>query len=441
MDESRWVPKMHFSNAERMSETEALVCGPVLVLLWGGVGLGLALLARQGFGYPHCPGDEGKWVAILEWLDQGIAWPVSGPGFVWVTQRLSTAVGLHYDAILPLSGTVMAGLVPPLLYGLYRCSGLSCGSASGSMACLMVSSYFLGPLLEARPQQWGMVPVMAALILYRRLESGVRPLPGVMFLSVYGLTFLTHLLSFIVLNGLLGIRSLWTGFRGVGVRSVTALWWLGLGLAVMGLMGEEGPYRIMLQDLRQYHFHRVPWVWLTFSLVMAGGVIWMVWRWFPTWGSSTTGLSMNKALVVGWGGLLAVGLLQAWLAPPQYLAPYQGELWRFLLVQSGNILFALSFFLGVWKTWNHDTQASFYLSMSVEAMVLGMVVLGLSPWLGDKNGLIRVMNYWILFAAPVAWEGLGVVSPRIRLGLLLTWPVWVGISLVHVVRPSWILSC
>ena len=410
-------------------------------LILGVVGLCLSLVARGCLGYPRCPGDEGNWALILQWLDQGIAWPVSGPGFVWVVQQLSLAMGWGHDFSLALLGMLAAAAIPMLLYGLYRYSGLQSRAAAGGVAWLMVSSYFLGPLLEARPQQWGMILLLMSLLTFQRLEVRLNPLTSGLFLMAYGLLFFVHILSFMVLNGLLAIQLFLVWVHGGRIWPAAVIWLAVVGLAAIGLAVEAGPYRIMMQDMRHFHFRDLSWWGLVAVMPLAIAAVFVVRRSKPLVMFHIANLSMGRLLLLGGGALLLAGGLQALLAPPQYLAAYQGDLWRFLLVQGGNLIFALCFVCGLWKAATERISEPVFLSAALGMMVLGALVLFLSPWLGDKNGMIRIINYWMLFAAPVAWEGLGTMPARVRQGLVLSWPFWVAISLFHVTKPAWLLGC
>jgi len=418
---------------------EGILWRPMLLL--GAAGIVPALVSRWWLGYPRCPSDERNWLAILERLDQGVDWPVSGPGFVWGVRRLARATGLDYGEMLPLLAVFGAAAIPLALLHLYRRAGLSPEGAAGSAALLLASSYFLGPLLEARPQQWGMVLVLLVLLGYRRMER--RPVPPVvgLFLLGYGGLFLYHILSFMILNGLLGIHVAlnWICGRRPGRPE---LWWLaGAAGALAVLLSDGGPYRVMLQDLRQYHFRHLSWPLPVAGLsVLVAALVSLRRRRFrirfprPQWG-------LRGFLLVGAGVLLFAGTLQAWFAPPQYLAAYQGSPWRFLLVQSGNLVFGLCFVWGAWQVVERGGDWPFFFRAALYAMALGALVLLLSPWLGDKNGMIRIMNYWMLPAAPVAWAGLGRMPPALRRVVVLGWPLWLGASLLHVTRPPWMLGC
>ncbi|WP_317705857.1 hypothetical protein [Methylomarinovum caldicuralii] len=51
------------------------------------------------------------------------------------------------------------------------------------------------------------------------------------------------------------------------------------------------------------------------------------------------------------------------------------------------------------------------------------------------------MNYWTVFAAPLAWQGVTSLGTWGRWLVVGWWPVGVMVSLAHTVRPQGWLGC
>jgi len=206
------------------------------------------------------------------------------------------------------------------------------------------------------------------------------------------------------------------------------------------------PYRSMVVDLFHFHLRSFPVVLVAFVGIGVTCVLW--WggsKVYPLWGRVIENAQRFLPLLcMGMVGAFSLGAVaQYWLAPPAYLTPYRGDLWRFFLVESGNMVFAFVFIWGWWLLMfrNQPSPLRVFAGGSTWLMGLGAVLLILSPWLGSKNAMIRVMNYWILVSAPVAWFGFCHFTPPVRWSLIVSWPLWLILSLFHVVKPLWLLGC
>jgi hypothetical protein len=394
---------------------------------WAAVALGIAVAARICLQYPPHPSDEDNYVAVVERLERGEAWPVSGPAFVWIVRMLSLLTHLETAQALPLFALVSAGLIPPLLFLFYRCGGMKAQEASTAIALLMTSGYFLAPLLEGRPQQWGMVLLLATVGSFQRLWNRPRGRDCLVSAGMYGLTFSYHILSFLVCNlqlaGTLFLHSAGSGrFRVL---------WLGL-LAGFGVLfwSDWGPYAAMRQDMIDYQLRAVSWPLAAGAVLGCGALAYPFaarWRSVARWIASIPATAYYASLLSMLG---AAFVWQLYLLPPESLHIYRGSALRFVLLQSGDLCYGLLFLRGCRKMLA-ECASGFYLQQSILLMALGAAVLSASVFLGDKNGMIRVMNDWMLFSAPVAVVGWRALGGSWQRRLRWTWPLLVTGSLFH----------
>ena len=430
-------------------------------LLWGagarrGFAFLLALLAlalRRAAGYPRCQNDELNWSAIARQIDQGVDWPVSGPAFVHTLRAVALQTQATYPQALEWMG--VAGVfvaVQVLLWG-YRRMGLR--TSASTWAALALTSYFWAPLLEARPQQWGQLLVFAGALscwLWLRGQGGWA------CFALLAMAAFTHILSHFILLYICAFLVLASRVEGRpgSRRSAAVLAALVASLGPYAWPG--GPYQRMLVDLRDNHLPQLlalaPY-WVAASL-SAGAILTMLWRRrYPGPARLRTAARQlrrhGRAAALGLMSGVCVALaVQAWLLPPAAWQPYGGSVWRFALFQGGNVLFMALFIAGsvqLLRDAQRRAQAPPAWSFLAQALaaIASMAVAALagSFWALDTNWFLRLVNYGVLFAAPVA--GVGLV--RALQWLRPAWAAWTGVglativSVLSVVRPPALLGC
>ena len=176
---------------------------------------GLAWALRHWGGYPMCPGDEASWLQIAGELDRGRAWPVSGPGYMAAVQALAHRLEQPTAAAIPLWGMASVLGVVLTLLRVYR----QLGPMPPWLVCtgLALSSYFLAPLFESRPQQWGQALVLlGAWLCWRWLHASKGAWA---FCAVLALTAVLHILSHAVL---VHCAADWRRHAGASSRSLAS---------------------------------------------------------------------------------------------------------------------------------------------------------------------------------------------------------------------------
>lgn len=421
-----------------MKQESPLPLIPLLALLV--LTAALTGYARFGMGYPLCGSDEQNYLKIFAWLDGGGVWPISGPGYAGLISELRRWTGLDTQSLVVTVAALNSVAILPLgLWLWYRVSLDNARSAWSCLPWLFVSSYFLGPWLEGRPQQLGMLLAAAgAWLAYRDLRERGRCGPA--FFLLWVLCFGYHALSFVVLTAL--VFGFWARRFIQGHSEYGALAALLLGLTGCLALGALW-YPLIWLDIRINHI-RGTQVGIFFGAlaVVATGVLLLLHglrrrRIGPrliSWLRAGLTMPLVHWLAAGIVGLALVWQY-AWLGDfyrgvnPAQLAWYQG----------GNLLLAALFLLGLWRLGRESApKLEFFVESCVILMTFGGVFLALTPWLRDHNWTLRIMTYWTWYAAPLAMWGWSGLSERRRWGLLLLCPLLLVGGLSHVLyAPTW----
>jgi hypothetical protein len=390
--------------------------------------------------YPICGTDEQNYLKIFDWLDNGGVWPISGPGYAGLILELRHWTGWEARPMVVAVAALNSSVVLPLgLWLLYRLSLDSARLAWWCLPWLFASSYFLGPWLEGRPQQLGMLlVVIGAWRAYRDLRERGRC--GVGFFLLWVLCFGYHALSFVVLTTL--VFSFWARRFVQGRSGYRALATLLLGLAGCLALGALW-YPLIWLDIRINHI-RGAQVGQFFGALALGAIAGLLLlhrlRRYPI------GPHLVNRLRAGLAsprihGLMAVGAVAALIWQYAWL----GHLYRgvnpgeIVWYQGGNLLLAALFLSGLWRLGRDSApKLTFFVESCVILIFFGGVFLALTPWLRDHNWTLRIITYWTWYAAPLAAWGWSGLPQRWRWGLLLLSPLLLAGGLHHVLyAPTW----
>ena len=411
-----------------------------------------AVSVRFFWGYPRCQNDELNWVHIARSLDNGVDWPVSGPSFMYVLRELKQNTHMRYTELISGLGilSVFIGTLLIIL-GYWR---LRIARPGITLLALALSSYFWVPLLEARPQQWGQIQVFIGAIaawlwLHRR--------GGWLFFPVLVLASISHILSHAILVFLCAVLALADYFenRPLTMRHVTVIACSMASLVVYLL--PAGPYQTMLRDIEQTHLRRLlgaaPYIGgAMLALICTVMAVQPRLHWRPDWSHRAVeyALAHKKAISVFLlGSFFSAMIAQASVLPEAAWLPYGGSVGTFFIFQTGNLLFALLFVHGLFIFLRATVDGA--IAQSHGRMVIwSLIALGLlscitlvaSFWMRDTNWVLRLINYSILFAAPMAALGLNGIPllKKYPLLYLFTGPLFV-VSICQAVRPDGFLGC
>ncbi|MBF5003866.1 hypothetical protein [Diaphorobacter caeni] len=411
-----------------------------------------AIVVRLFWEYPRCQNDELNWVAIARNIDAGHDWPVSGPFFMYVLRELKSLTAMGYVHLI--SGLGVFSVFVGTLLIILGYSRLRITRPGITLATLALSSYFWVPLLEARPQQWGQILVFIGTIsawlwLHRR--------GGWLIFPVLALVSISHILSHAILVFICTALTLADYFENRPLTKRHAILPACTLLSLVVYVLPNGPYQTMLRDIAQNHLHRL----LVVAPYLAAGTIAAILaimalkpklHWRAHWSRHAMEYALTHQTVIC-AGLLAVFFIamaaQASVLPSASWHPYGGSIWTFFIFQTGNLVFASLFVIGLFAFFKATSDQEIETSHArlvtwtlLSFGVLGLLTLIGSFWMRDTNWLLRLINYAILFAAPIAAMGLGsirVLRQYPALYLLLV-PLFV-VSICQAVRPDGYLGC
>ena len=412
----------------------------------------LAWIIRTYGHYPVCHNDEVNWIDIAHQLDLGVHWPVSGPAFFQAVRLISEEAQIKHAQALSALGVFGVFLSVLLLLWGYRKFALSAPGLV--LAALALSSYFWAPLIESRPQQWGQMLVFTGVIcawLWLHRQGGW------LYFLIVPCIAVTHILSHAILIFLCTVLVLadFMERRPVTLRHLAVLLTLFFSLGIYLL--PQGPYAAMQADLEHAQFKKLlanSRYLLLLPVVLGIGLVLALRRfqWRPSWTDaiSRTLERQRTALALSLLCIVFTALsMQAYLLPAEAWLPYKGSWGRFVLVQSGNLMFAAFFVLGIFGLVSgirsgvfHPNMGRLLILLLIALGLLSSLAIGASWWMLHTNWFLRVLNYGIFFAAIVSAIGIQTSTQR--------WPRYARWSLlglgtlasvIAVVRPPEILGC
>jgi hypothetical protein len=400
----------------------------------------LTSYARWVLGYPICGTDEQNYLKIFDWLDNGGVWPISGPGYAGLIFELRRWTGWETSSVVVAVAAVNSILVLPL--GLWLWYRLSLGDARRAWLCLpwlFAGSYFIGPWLEGRPQQLGMLLAAAgAWLAHRDLRRNGHC--SVAFFLLWLGCFGYHALSFVVLTVL--VFGFWARRFIQGRSGYPALATLLLGLTACLALGALW-YPLIWLDIRINHIRGAQVGEFFGALTMGAAMALLLLHGLRHHGTGSRWVGrLRIALALPWvHWLMAGGAIAALIWQYAWLGHIYQEVnpWQIVWYQGGNVLLAVLFLLGLWRISQQTTpELDFFVESCLILMVFGGIFLILAPWLRDQNWTLRILSYWTWYAAPLAAWGWSSLPQRWRWGLLLLGPLLLAGGLHHVLyAPTW----
>ncbi len=407
------------------------------------LGILITFIARYIYSYPLHPTDELNYIAILNYLENKSDWPISGPGYVMLLQGLQTYSQQSYSYLVPTTAMLISSIYYCCLYFLYRLLGLNNKDIMGIILILSLCSYFLAPMLEGRPQQLGMLWSLALVVIFIRMKDKKSLIW--LFVSAYVGLLYYHLLSFLIAAFLiwgLVIRqylSKKNSFNNMKILLFSTL------ISTVVLFTTSS-YHYMLQNICDFHIASLLKQNNIYYLLLGCGILAIILKYlYITLQIKKDDMMQLEEKYYIYSILTAsiilsiVAFIFIWyISPTSYLTFYQESIILFFLFQMGNIYFGIGFFYGLYQCLSKTErllQLEIFFQSSGILMLLGAVVVLLSPFLGDKNWIIRVIDYWTLFAAPLVLSGIKALQKKCSYTCYFFYPALLYGSLLHVIRP------
>lgn len=412
-------------------------------------GLIMAFATRLIRTETRCTSDEQQWAVIAEQVANGVDWPISGPLHFALVRAVTLSSGLEPAQALAFVGTLSVPLLLGLMMFAYAQLGIK--NPRKLLILLACSTYFLTPLFESRPQQWGQVLVLMGAVFVWRAMLGMSawwPYALVLIL-VAGV----HILSFAILAAV--SLAVWIVLYALNLTNAQSLAKLALcaSPAALIFLKFDGPYATMIHDIRINHlqisFH---WPRVAAGIFALASTVALTLAFLHRFARQLTGFllsTLENHPVPIWTGVsvLAVSglVLQAAILPNDAWMPYGNSIVLFFLSQTGNLFFLGVTILGLESTRRAHgcgpdqalLQAISILLLSVSLIAAASLIASL--WMLHTNWFLRVLNYLCLFMAPFA--AIGFDKLRMPKGKWCIWLMMVIVSFTAVVRPAALFNC
>ena len=375
---------------------------PVLLGLPIGLML-LNLLLRQAGAFPPEFSDEANWHGLLQLTDGGYDPPVSGPLFVYVLQAAREHLSVGLPVTFDFVAILCSGLTLALVLSGYWQHLPNRTLIKSAAITLLITSYFLAPALEARPQQLG---VALAFLVCMQVTTHPQTSTGWLLVVLLPLAF-WHVLSFVVVIAYLSAwkLALW---RLGSLRSGAMLQWLVLASSLTGLLIGSRAYRPLLEDALANHIAGqftlallpIFCVALVTCFCALPARLWKEAR--------ALCLSYENSVLTIIFLLSAAAMIVQWhLLPTTAVKYYGGSAVAFCTWHAGNAAFGFCYMLGLQSFLRGEAKGlQAFVSGSVILLVLASLALAASFFLPYENLMIRILYFWIPFAAPVSALGL-----------------------------------
>ena len=390
------------------------------------------------------PSDEALYVSLIKEVSNGMEPPISGPGFVYLILLINSISGWPIEEITATFGLFIGSVFLLVLYFVYKESMGSREEAVYSCVLILCTSYLLWPMIEARPQQLGMLLVLIGGYFYHTYLSKGKYLVPLIILCLF--TFIFHILSFLILMGLV-ILLWWFHYLDDRANLKEVIW--PAFVLISGVVIFIGPFSIYssmnkgviwmlrksdLNFMQNSHF-------LVIILIISILIAVPLTRYLKKkkiivklrdLGKKHVGKIMLFIIVA----LIIVLTVQFILNNDIHSKKYRGSLLFFILFQLGNIFFGALFLKAYFKSIKDGRFDDPFFRFASIIMLMGMVSLFLSLFLplNFNNWMIRMINYWTVFAAPMASKVIMEMQPKRRFFLALILPILIIISLLNISR-------
>jgi hypothetical protein len=387
----------------KSAESRVESLSPVLLGLPIGLML-LNLLLRQADAFPPELSDEANWLGLMQLMEGGFDPPVSGPLFVYVVQAVYEHLSFRLPAILDSVAILGSGLTTALMLSGYRYHLPNTTLIKSAAIMLLVTSYFLAPALEARPQQLG---IALTFLICLQVTSQPQTSTGWLLAALLPLAF-WHVLSFFVAIAYLSVWNL-TLWRLGSLRGGAILLWFVLASSLLVSLIGSRAYRSLLEDVLANHLPGK----VTLALLIIASVLLAtcfcavpVRLWRKVRALCLSHIDVVVAIIF----LLSVtALFLQWrLLPSTALQDYGGSVVIFCVWHAGNVGFCFCYLLGLQICFRGEVDGlQAFVSGSLILLVLASFALFASLFLAHVNWMIRILYFWVPFAAPLSALGLG----------------------------------
>jgi hypothetical protein len=384
-------------------------------------------------------GDEKAYAKIIEIYQKDSSHPISGPGYIDIITSISRLTSLTFqEASLYLSILISAaGLL--IIYFMYKKQTKDELFSALSIILLITTSYFIYPLIEARPQQLGIILVFFGSLLFNNCIQSRNAKSKILFSIVFLFTFYYHILSFVILSAIVFFLFFWeklnkkAAFKDIIIPSILFI----ICSFLYFLPGS--PYERNKQDIINTSIGLWSNITLKNSAIIALAtlsliiIIFLFLKYLS--GFEKEKVKKIKFFLLSFVISILALAIQFYLNYKEYLYFYKGSIAYFLFFQVSNIIFGVFYLLGVKDILDNSKKQDIFFKGSIILLIIGIIIILPSVFLDSRlnNILIRILNYLTLFAAPIAAISLRKLIKNKTLAIVLL-PIMIIISLINASR-------
>lgn len=393
--------------------------------------------------------DEAIYIDILTSEGGGKYHPVSGPGFRYLVLFIHDITSIEIAKIVAGFATLVCMIYLIPLFLVY--DHIQDRIKNAGLACvfLLITSYFLWPMLEGRPQQVGMLIYFVSVVMFYFYLHEKKF--QIVFIILFFIAFVYHLLTFMLISTSVFLIWWWEYSRNRSdIKTLTfpaIVFLICLASLVPGLLYEKMVGSIVwtfehsaLEPIAHPIFIVVVALVPFFLLTLIGAFL----RKRDILDRAmdlTKKYSKQISIVVAIAVVLAI-VIQYWINSETYSYKYRNNFMLFILFQLGNVAFGIAFIAGLYKFLKRDEKPNVFLQASLSLMVVGgaIIIPSLVLPVGFNNWFIRVINYWTLMAAPIALISLEYVPKRFKRYLVVLIPLLFVLSLININKDPFFLN-
>lgn len=428
---------------------------------------------RVGFGRYFTTIDESYYVSLIGnpfWYKTSI---VSGFVVPFLLRSMRILLNIDPVRLIVYYSLAFAILYVGTIYWVYRRAGISEEYSIISLAVLFVSSFYIWSFLQIRPQQLGIL--VGLLIISLFLSTKLNRLFFAMMLVLFTLLIFAHLLSFLLFSMLLMIyfvfifirfglsKEISKKFRGISfailIAWLTFLFFPYSGKTIRTLVWIVNT--VLPFDNFYFLLNYFPLI-STVLYILLILIIYHSGKFFhERYLNNFMNLwrSLREILIKFSPQILFLTLLflfigfylQFKLGANIYTKTYRSSIITLVFFQIGNIFFGFMFMRGILDKLKENTLTEFDI-MAIIWIFIGIIMLFISFFMpkgnaiwGFSNWMIRVAQYFVIFAAPrVAYSVYKDVKAmrlsHLKFAIPLLISLLIVISITNTARPPQIYN-
>lgn len=396
--------------------------------------------------------DESNYIDLLYRFNNNKFTVISGPGYIYFVNFLKYITNLDFLYLVPLIAIIVSILYITIFYFLYK---FETKNKIYSFICsivILTSSYFLWPMIEGRPQQIGMILFFISAVSFYKYLSENKNKYYFIFLISYFLVFIFHSLSFFLLSSCIILLLVWNYLDGIKKSLINLIIFIVLLCFFILLFFQDWFIYSNMKNALYYSLlsnYPVCLLNLLYIKVFVSVIFLLVFLSILIFLKKTNLLSKMFNLIKNpkvfyslFFSIIFSLFLQFILEFNKNISFYKYSGPYFLFFQLGNIFFGLIFLIGFYKLLKENKKMDLFFKYSIILMFIGFVLVCLSLFFPNNfsNGLIRIINYWTMFASPIVVYPLLKINNKFKVFLSVLLAIFILLSIINASRDPYFFN-